>query len=93
MLHVGCRRPRARAEAIIWHVHGAQPHTCASNEACIIIMTVPLQQLPIKNTQTGNCEHEWEGVGMGGGRRINLVGINDKKGKLGYRVRLGGRVR
>ena len=45
----------------------------------------------------GPCEHEWEGVGMrlgdGGGRRINLVGINDKKGKLGYSVRLGGRVR
>ena len=60
-------------------------------------MTVPLQQLPIKNTQMGPCEHEWEGVGMrlgdGGGRRINLVGINDKKGKLGYSVRLGGRVR
>ena len=95
-MHVGCRR-LYRAEAIILHVHGAQPHACASNEACIIIMTVLLQQLPIRNAQMGNCEHEWEGVGMrlgdGGSRRINLVGINDKKGKLGYSVRLGGRVR
>ena len=74
-----------------------QLHAYASNGACIIIMTAPLQQLPIKITQTGPCEHEWEGVGIrlgdGGSRRINLVGINDKKGKLGYSVRLGGRIR
>ena len=48
-------------------------------------------QLKIHKRETVNMSGR--GVGMGGGRRINLVGINDKKGKLGYRVRLGGRVR